>query len=503
MTNLLTSQELLAPTPQYRITANGLDITSVLQGRLISLRLTDNPGFEADTLELTLDDADGELEVPPRGAELTLALGWKGYKLVEKGAFVVTELEYEGPPDVLILRAHAADLRASLNFRRERSYHSQTLGDVVRLIGGQNRLTVLISAALDDIQLGHEDQAGETDASFLTRMAMLFDAIATVKKNTILFIAKGIGMTATGKTINAAVIQRSAGDTYRFALADRDNYTSVIANYQDNSTGKKGAVTVGEGSAIEQIDDTTPVGANGLKTLTHTYTTQAHARKAAQTEWSGMKKNKAELDIYKGVVAFWWTNKFKKQKSSVTVSDEPKKKTAAKTVITKAVNLKVLMNNHSNAAAARAAAKKEWDKISARSPDNKLYTGVQTFWMDPVAKMKHPVIYTGEMAKKENIQTEPSADNTKVLRHVYASEANAKRAATAEFKRLQRDRATFSMTLAQGRPELYPEVPITLQGFKPFINNNPWTVARVVHDLGDNGYTMQLELELRTEAAES
>ena len=34
--------------------------------RLMSLSLTDNRGFEADQLTITLDDADGQLRLPPR-----------------------------------------------------------------------------------------------------------------------------------------------------------------------------------------------------------------------------------------------------------------------------------------------------------------------------------------------------------------------------------------------------------------------------------------------------
>ena len=38
-----------------------------LNGRMMGLTLTDNRGFEADTLEITIDDTDGKIELPPRG----------------------------------------------------------------------------------------------------------------------------------------------------------------------------------------------------------------------------------------------------------------------------------------------------------------------------------------------------------------------------------------------------------------------------------------------------
>jgi hypothetical protein len=83
-----------------------------------------------------------------------------------------------------------------------------------------------------------------------------------------------------------------------------------------------------------------------------------------------------------------------------------------------------------------------------------------------------------------------------VLRHQYASKANAVRAAKAELGRIQRGAATFSLTLAYGRPDLTPEQPATLSGWKPDIDGADWLVSKVTHQLDDNGYTSQVELEL-------
>ena len=41
------------------------------------------------------------------------------------------------------------------------------------------------------------------------------------------------------------------------------------------------------------------------------------------------------------------------------------------------------------------------------------------------------------------------------------------RAARAEWERIQRGVAEFDITLARGRPELYPEQPTTVRGSSP------------------------------------
>ncbi|MDU3899007.1 MAG: phage late control D family protein, partial [Enterobacter sp.] len=52
-----TTESRYSPRPAFSIEIEGNQLTA-LDNRLISLSLTDNRGFEADTLDLTLDDAD-------------------------------------------------------------------------------------------------------------------------------------------------------------------------------------------------------------------------------------------------------------------------------------------------------------------------------------------------------------------------------------------------------------------------------------------------------------
>lgn len=105
-------------TPAFSISIEGRDITTVLDNRLMGLTLTDNRGFEADQLDLELDDADGKIVLPRRGAVITLALGWKDSRFSRR-AFTVDEIEHTGAPDRLTIRARSADFRETLNTRRE------------------------------------------------------------------------------------------------------------------------------------------------------------------------------------------------------------------------------------------------------------------------------------------------------------------------------------------------------------------------------------------------
>ncbi|WP_261372129.1 phage baseplate assembly protein V [Yersinia bercovieri] len=55
----------------------------------------------------------------------------------------------------------------------------------------------------------------------------------------------------------------------------------------------------------------------------------------------------------------------------------------------------------------------------------------------------------------------------------------------------------FSIQLAKGRADLYPEVPIKVTGFKKQIDEADWTLVTVTHSVSDTGFTTALELEVK------
>ncbi|MGS0627259.1 MULTISPECIES: phage late control D family protein [Photorhabdus] len=336
--------------PGFLLEIDNKDISGRIQSRLISLTMTDNRGFEADQLDIELDDADGSLMLPSRGNVISLALGWRDQPLMDKGRFTVDEIEHSGAPDKLTIRARSADFRESLNMRREVSYHQKTIGEIVRTIAARNNLTADLHKDIAKVFINHIDQTNESDGSFLTRLANQEGAIASVKNGKLIFIRQGQNKTASGQVIPALVITRQSGDSHNFTLSDREAYTGVVANWLDTRKPEK----------------------------------------------------KHTLAVRRG-------------------------------------------------------------------------TG----------KSKSYLI--------------GSTGNVLELSRVYADEASAKRAAKVAWEKIQRGTATFSIQLAQGRADLYPEVPIQVTGFKPEIDETEWTLTKVTHTINGSsgGFTTALTLELK------
>lgn len=207
-------------TPDFSITLGGVALTE-LADRITSLSVTDNNGFDADQLTLSVDDSDGVTDLPPRGAELAVSIGWLGEALIYKGLYTVDEVGHSGPPDVIDITAHSADFREEMNVRREVSWHDLTVERVVSAIARRYDLKPMISEALIDIEIDHADQTEESDMSFLTRMAEMLGAIATVKNGCLLFILPGGGVSASGRALPSAEITRARRflSLYRLTLS--------------------------------------------------------------------------------------------------------------------------------------------------------------------------------------------------------------------------------------------------------------------------------------------
>ena len=239
--------------PAYVLTIGGRDISPRISGLLMRLTLKESRGDQADELEIELDDSSGRINLPPAGEKLALRLGWQGQPLLDKGEFVVDEVEHRGAPDVLTIRARSADLRSSLRERREASYHGATLGQIVERIASRHGLRARVAPALASVKVAHIDQSHESDLNFLTRLGRRWDATATVKKGLLIVQPINARTTATGARLGDVRIERRDGDQHRWHRAERGVYSGVRAEWQDNKGARKRSALAGNGVHFRSV----------------------------------------------------------------------------------------------------------------------------------------------------------------------------------------------------------------------------------------------------------
>ena len=269
--------------PDYRLIVNGQDITPKVNGRLIDLTIDEARGEESDTLSLTLSDHDGALEIPPKGAEIEVAIGWRGQALAEKGLFTVDDARFTGPPDIISITGRSANMGSELPARKTRSWHETTVGEIVQTVAGNHSLEPVVKERLAGIAVEHIDQTDESDLNFLTRLGEKHDAIATVKSNRLLFVPKGEAETTSGQQMPQMTISPARGDQYSYAEGDREDYAAVIAFYQDLDTGEQKEVKAGEDGRA--------------KIMRGTYPNQSEAAAAARAELKRLKRGEADFSI--------------------------------------------------------------------------------------------------------------------------------------------------------------------------------------------------------------
>lgn len=362
-------------TPVAKLSINGKPFNTDALSRIISISLTDKSGFEADELTVSLSDHDGALALPPKSAEITIALGYIETGIVDKGSYKITEVSWSGAPDTLHITAQSADTSDRFSEAKEKSWHKTSLKEIIESIAAANGYTPIIGKAYQDEKIDHIDQSNESDAAFLSRLAERYDAIATVKHGRLLFVSSGEATTASGQPLPTIRITRNSGDQYTFRYSNTESYNAVRAYYIDKQTGKKHEVVITE-------DNYDPV-----------------------------KKTVTTTKQYK--------TKRKDGKTHKTTTKE-------------------------------------------------------------VTEIK---------------QADTTGKKIKTLRHTYQSPKTAATGARAAYKKLKRGAMEFDISLAVGRPDVAPESPVTLQGFKPEIDAEKWVGKETVHTLDSNGLTTAVKLQ--------
>lgn len=145
--------------------------------------------------------------------------------------------------------------------------------------------------------------------------------------------------------------------------------------------------------------------------------------------------------------------------------------------------------------------------------DRGAYTGVIASWLHTREPRKKETTSVKRRRKKATTPKEPEAkqgdylvgtdENVLVLNRTYANRSNAERAAKMQWERLQRGVASFSLQLAEGRADLYTEMPVKVTGFKQPIDDAEWTITTLTHSVSpDNGFTTSMELEVKIDGLE-
>lgn len=270
----------------FAFEVDGKDFAGALVPRLISLQLTEKLEDGADELEIRLSNHDGQLAPIKRGVFATLKLGWKSGPdvtagLVDKGKFKVDQIEKSGPPDEVRITARSADLTGPLRKRKDKGWKGKTLGAIVTEVAKANGLEARVHADLAGIAIPSAEQAAKSDIAFVRDLGRRYDAVATVKNGSLLFMPIGTDTTAGGKTIPALALKRRDNARFTFTVADREENDGVEASWRDKGAARSRTVKQG--------------AAKNPKRIKRTFASEGEAKAAARAEASRAARGKFTL----------------------------------------------------------------------------------------------------------------------------------------------------------------------------------------------------------------
>ena len=272
--------------PAFRIVADGDDISALINDRLLSLQTSDKPGMESDTFELRIDDRDGAMSLPRRGASIEVYLGYDETALTRIGRYTVDDITLSGPPDTLVISGKASDMRGSGKSTRSGSWENASLSTIVGEIAARNgwQPACAVTTVVPRI-----DQLNESDFNFITRLAKKHDCTAKVADGKLLVMPRQGGQSASGKTLDVIPLRRSDVSRWQFRLSDRSSYKAVNATHQDKKNGNLVIVHIENGDI--------PDGLPPVHTDRHIYPDKSAAEQAAKARLAAFNRSSAAVRL--------------------------------------------------------------------------------------------------------------------------------------------------------------------------------------------------------------
>ena len=262
--------------PSFKVIANDKNITDLIADRFIELRITDEVNQKSDLLSIRLDDGDNKIVVPSNDVELTVELGYDG-KLEKMGVFSGLELVFLGPPDIVVIRASAMNLRKGMKAKKSRSFENISFGDLMSTIANEHGYTALVDDFIASIVFPYIAQTNETDWQLINRLTRDYDAFIKASGGKLVVAMRdGKKSLATQGQLPVVEVDRSDVEKWDIKHNDKTKIKSVKAKWYDKGSALMSVYEAGSGEP--KIE------------LKKTYDSEAQAKLAAEAKLKRMHR---------------------------------------------------------------------------------------------------------------------------------------------------------------------------------------------------------------------
>ncbi len=186
-------------------------------------------------------------------------------------------------PGQVIVRCKGFDGKTSIKNSFDGMYEDKTLSEVIKEVAARNNLSAKVSPEFNK-EKRTIIQQGESDLSFLNRLAKENDATFKVQGKEILFVPRGKGESSTGEKLPSIEIDiKTISPNWSYDDDPRDDFGEVTASFFDLSTGEEGEVKKGSGEP--------------KKKLQKTFHSKSEANAAVSAEFSKSRESAERLSL--------------------------------------------------------------------------------------------------------------------------------------------------------------------------------------------------------------
>ena len=249
--------------PNFKLEANGKDITEIIKANLISLNFDDKEGSKSDEISFNVS---GIYAKPVFGDNLKLWLGY-GEDLYLCGSFSVQTASRDYKNQTTEVRATAVNFASPQKIKKRRSWEKTTVFEIARKIAGENKLALKTSGQDQNIASVLQNDAGDLD--FLYGLCFDYGFIMAVKNNTIVIASKDAkgdetqtSNTPKNESLPKFILNLAELYSLEVTEANRNSYGAVIVEWQDIEAGKTKSIKVGSGEQTYKMQIAQPKSDN-------------------------------------------------------------------------------------------------------------------------------------------------------------------------------------------------------------------------------------------------
>lgn len=214
---------------------NGKDISDKIKENLVSLTIVDYDGIKADTLDMTLTNY---IKRPEGEDEIKIWINDAYY-----GIFIVNTTNTTDE-NLLIVKATSANFHKRLKEKQNVSYAETSLKEIVAQVAEAHGLE--LNFDFDDIEYEMLIKEKESDLHFLKRLADKYDAIFSIKNQTLIFRKRD-------ESFPEFVVDVRECKPWNVKHIARKKYASCTASWRDTKENATLRESVEEGEPVLQI----------------------------------------------------------------------------------------------------------------------------------------------------------------------------------------------------------------------------------------------------------